>query len=114
MCVFECVVTLRVVDWDIDDVVDVHQLQKSKRIEAVARVLKRKCRVNREKFLAEMQFNGLRKQVAVEYIEVLKTLGKVRIEGGDIVWVFEREHPSKLPDDSEIIVEPEDEASKDR
>lgn len=90
VCVCVCII-LRIVDWNIDDVIDSHQLHKSKRIKAIASVLKRKRRVNYERFLAEMQFNGLRKQVAVEYVNVLKELGKVRIDGEDIVWVFKHE-----------------------
>ena len=46
----------RIVDWNIDDVIDAHQTHKSRRIKAIARVLKRKGRVNYKRFLAEMQF----------------------------------------------------------
>jgi len=75
-----------IVDWNIDDVIDAHQTHKSRRIKAIARVLKRKGRVNYKQFLAEMQFNGMRKSVAKEYLEALKDLGIVEHEKDDIVW----------------------------
>lgn len=76
----------RIVDWNIDDVIDGHQAQKTKRIRAVAKALERKGRVNYKQFLAEMQYNGLRKSVAEEYLEMLWDLGKIRIDKDDIVW----------------------------
>lgn len=37
-------------------------------------------------FLAEMQYFGLRKSVAEEYIDVLKDLRKIRFDNGYIIW----------------------------
>lgn len=74
------------VDWNIDDVIDGHQAQKTRRVRAVAKVLERKGRVNYKQFLAQMQYNGLRKSVAEEYLEMLWDLGKIRIDKDDIVW----------------------------
>jgi hypothetical protein len=76
----------RIIDWNIDDVIDGHQAQKTKRVRAVAKVLERKGRVNYKQFLAEMQYNGLRKSVAEEYLDTLKDLRMVRIDKDDIVW----------------------------
>ena len=77
---------VRIVDWNIDDVIDSHQSHKNKRIKAIARILKRKGRVNYKRFLAEMQFNGMRKSVAEEYLEALEDLGTIEHEKDDIVW----------------------------
>ncbi len=76
------------VDWNIDDVVDNHQSRKSRRIRAIARVLERKVRVNYKRFLAEMQFNGMRKKVAMEYLDALKDLNWIEI-GDYITWIAE-------------------------
>lgn len=76
----------RIIDWSIDDVIDGHQAQKTKRVRAIARTLERKGRVNYKLFLAEMQYNGLRKSVAEEYIQLLKDLAMIRIDKDDIVW----------------------------
>ncbi len=76
----------RIVDWNIDDVIDGHQGQKAKRVRAIARTLERKGRVNYKQFLAEMQFNGLRKNVAEEYLDILEDLRMIRLDKGDIVW----------------------------
>lgn len=78
------------VDWNIDDYIDSHQTSKSKRIRAVARVLRNKVRVNYTRFLAEMQFNGMRKKVAQEYLEVLKDLELIKCENEEVVWVGEK------------------------
>ena len=76
------------VDWNIDDVVDSHQSRKSRRIRAIVRVLERKVRVNYKRFLAEMQFNGIRKSVAKEYLDALKDLKWIDI-GDYITWIAE-------------------------
>jgi len=65
---------------------DSHQQRKHRRIMAIARVIERRGRVNYKHFLAEMQYHGLRRRVAEEYIEVLKDLDKVKFDKGDIVW----------------------------
>lgn len=75
-----------VVEWNIDDVIDGHQSQKTKRVRAIARVLERKGKANYKKFLAEMQFNGLRKSVAEEYLNILKDLQMIRLDKSDIIW----------------------------
>jgi hypothetical protein len=41
-------------------------------------------------FLAEMQFNGLRKSVAEEYLEVMKDLDLIKFENEDIIWIGDK------------------------
>lgn len=72
--------------WIDPQFMDSHQQRKHKRIMAISGVIKRRDRVNYKQFLAEMQYHGLRKSVAEEYIEVLKDLGIVKFDKGDIVW----------------------------
>jgi hypothetical protein len=47
---------------------------------------KKRQKVNYKQFLAEMQYNGLRKSVAEEYLEVLKDLGWIKVDSNDIIW----------------------------
>jgi hypothetical protein len=77
---------VKVVDWNINDVIDTHQGHKNRRIKAIAKVLECKGRVDYKRFLAEMQYNGIRKSVAEGYLDVLTELKIVRIEKEDIVW----------------------------
>lgn len=53
-------------------------------------MLRNKVRVNYTRFLAEMQFNGMRKKVAQEYLEVLKDLELIKCENEEVVWVGEK------------------------
>ena len=76
----------KTIDWNIDDVIDSNQILKEKRVRAVARVLRRKGRTNYKRFLAEMQFNGLRRVVAEEYLNILKDLGWIKCENEEIIW----------------------------
>lgn len=73
-------------DWIDPQLMDSHQQRKHRRIMAIAKVIERRGRVNYKQFLAEMQYHGLRKSVAEEYLEALKDLGKVKFDKGDIVW----------------------------
>lgn len=84
----------KIVDWNMDDVIDVHQRRKSKRIRRIAKELKGKKRVNYNRFLVEMQYNGVRKNVAEGYIEVLMELGVIRHDKDDIVWNGENQGKS--------------------
>jgi len=76
----------RTSDWIDISLMDSHQQRKHKRIMAIAEVVRRRGRVNYKEFLAEMQYHGLRKSVAEEYLEVLKDLGMMKQDKGDIVW----------------------------
>ena len=65
--------------WIDPQFMDSHQQRKHRRIMAIARLIERRGRVNHKRFLAEMQYHGLRKKVAEEYLEVLKDLGLIRM-----------------------------------
>lgn len=65
---------------------DSHQQRKQRRIKAVAKVLESRVKVKYKEFVAELQYNGLRKQVAEEYLEALRDLGKIVITEEHIVW----------------------------
>jgi hypothetical protein len=73
-------------DWISPQVMDSHQQRKHRRIRAIANVIERRGHVNYKKFLAEMQYHGLRKCVAEEYLEVLKDLGWIKCENEEIIW----------------------------
>lgn len=73
--------------WIDPQLMDSHQRRKHKRIMAIAEVIKRRGRVNHKRFLAEMQYHGIRRKIAEEYLEVLKDLGMVKFDKGDIVWI---------------------------
>jgi len=84
--------TMKKSDCLIDpQLMDSHQQRKHRRIMAIADVVKRRGRVKHKRFLAEMQYHGLRKKVAEEYLEVLKDLVMVKFDKGDIVWNGENE-----------------------
>jgi predicted transcriptional regulator len=74
-----------IVDWNINDTIDSHQSRKSRRIRAIARVLRSKGRVDFKRFLAEMQYNGIRKKVTEEYLDVLKDLGLIAYDNNEII-----------------------------
>ncbi len=78
--------TKRTSNWIDPQLMDSHQQRKHKRILAIAKILERRQQVDYKQFLAEMQFHGLRKIVAEEYIDVLKDLGLIRFEDSEIVW----------------------------
>ena len=73
-------------DWIDPQLMDSHQQRKHRRIMAIASLVERRGRVNYKRFLAEMQYHGLRKKVAEEYLEVLKDLGMIEHDKKDIVW----------------------------
>lgn len=73
-------------DWIDPQQMDSHQQRKHKRIMAIAEVIRSRGRDDYKHFLAEMQYHGLRKKVAEEYLEVLKDLGMIKFDKGDIVW----------------------------
>ena len=66
---------------------DSHQKRKQKRIMAISNLIKKRVKVNYKQFLAEMQFNGLRKIVAEEYLEVMKDLDLIKFENENIIWI---------------------------
>lgn len=68
------------------NVLDSHQQKKRRRVIAFADVIKKKQVVSHKRFLAEMQYLGLRKQVAEEYLDILKDLDKIRFDKGYIIW----------------------------
>jgi hypothetical protein len=68
-------------------VLDTHQQRKHRRIIAIERMIKERGMVNYNEFLAELQYYGIRKKVAEEYIDVLKDLRKIRFEKDFIYWV---------------------------
>lgn len=72
--------------WIDPQLMDSHQQRKHRRIIAIAEVIKKRRRVNYKRFLAEMQYHGLRKKVAEEYLEALKDFGMIKVDKGDIVW----------------------------
>ena len=72
--------------WIDPQLMDSHQQRKHKRIMAIAEVIQKRGKVNYKRFLAEMQYHGLRKIVAEEYLEALKDLKKIRIDKNNIVW----------------------------
>lgn len=53
---------------------------------AFANAIKRKHKVEYKRFLAEMQYYGLRKKVAEGYLDILRDLDKIRFEKGYIYW----------------------------
>ena len=72
--------------WIDHQLMDSHQQRKHKRVMAIAQVIEKRQKVNYKQFLAEMQYNGLRKSVAEEYLEVLKDLGWIKVDSNDIIW----------------------------
>lgn len=90
-------------DWIDPQLMDSHQRRKYRRIVAIAQVIERRGRVNLKRFLAEMQYHGLRKKVAEEYLEVLKDLGKIRYEKGDIVWNGDSEDEQDMTTEEEEV-----------
>ena len=73
--------------WIDPNLMDSHQQRKQKRIMAISNLLKKKGKVDYKQFLAEMQFNGLRKIVAEEYLEVMKDLDLIKFENENIIWI---------------------------
>ena len=65
---------------------DSHQKKKQERILAVAQILATRRMVMTAKFLAELQFNGIRKTVAKEYIDALIDLGWLSTDGNFLLW----------------------------
>jgi len=72
--------------WISPHEMDNHQQRKHRRIKAIAKVIERTRNVSYKRFLAEMQYNGLRKSVAQEYLDVLKDLGWISCDNDDITW----------------------------
>jgi hypothetical protein len=65
---------------------DSHQQRKHRRIKAIAAVIEKRRRVNYKVFLAELEYQGIRKSVAEDYISALEDLGWIHCKNGDIVW----------------------------
>ena len=72
-------------EWIDPNLMDSHQQGKHKRIMAIAELIKKRQKINYKQFLARMQYQGLRKTVAKDYLEVLKDLGMIKIEEDQIV-----------------------------
>lgn len=72
--------------WIDPQLMDSHQRRKHKRIMAIARVIEMRGRVNHKRFLAEIQYNGLRRCVSEEYLKVLKDLELVKCDNSNIIW----------------------------
>lgn len=68
------------------NVLDSHQQRKYRRIRAIERILEERGSEDYNRFLAELQYYGIRKKVAEEYIEILEDLGKITIEKGCIIY----------------------------
>ena len=72
--------------WIDPNLMDSHQQRKYRRVEAIANLIRNRHVVNYREFLAEMQYHGLRKKVAEEYLDILKDLGKIRYDKGYVIW----------------------------
>lgn len=83
--------------WIDESTLDSHQQRKKRRIQEIARVLEVRGRVDYKKFVGEMQCGGLRKVVALEYLEALKDMGKITIDEKEIVWNTEIEEEIGQP-----------------
>ena len=68
------------------ELLDSHQKSKRRRIQAVAELIKKRIEVDYKKFLAELQYAGLRKVVAEEYLVALDEMELIVITGGKIIW----------------------------
>lgn len=73
-------------DWIDPQLMDIHQKHKHQRVMAIAKLIRDRGGVNYRKFLAEMQYHGIRDKVADEYIRILKDLGMIRREKDDLVF----------------------------
>ncbi len=73
-------------NWISPQLMDSHQKLKHKRLIAIAELIRSRHVVNYKQFLGEMQFHGLRKTVAEEYLEALKDFELIRFEDDLIVW----------------------------
>lgn len=78
-------------DWVDPQLMDTHQQRKHKRIMAISRLIQKRGKVNYKRFLAEMQYYGIRKIVAEEYLEVLKDLEMIKFNKSHIVWNVKQE-----------------------
>jgi len=65
---------------------DTHQQRKQMRIRQVAIELTSRKRTPTKPFIAFLEYNGLRKTVAEEYINALIALGWAKYEGEYLVW----------------------------
>lgn len=66
---------------------DTHQNKKRERILAVAQILATRKLVHTAKFIVELEFNGLRRKVAKEYIDALIDLDWLTTDGNHLLWV---------------------------
>lgn len=73
-------------DWIDPNLMDSHQQRKRERIRAIGDLIEKRRRVDYKRFLAEMQYHGIRKKVAREYLDVLRDLGMIRFSDGYVVW----------------------------
>lgn len=73
-------------DWISPQLLDIHQKLKYRRIVALAELIERRHTVGYKRFLAEMQFHGIRRNVAEEYLEIMRDMDLIRLHGDRIVW----------------------------
>ena len=69
------------------EVLDTHQKKKRTRILAVAKLIKKNKVVKTDSFIAILEFNGIRKKVAKEYIDALLTLKWIKSDGVKLTWI---------------------------
>jgi len=65
---------------------DTHQQRKQVRIRQVAIELARRKKITTNSLIAILDFNGLRKTLAEEYINTLIALGWAKHEGKYLIW----------------------------
>jgi len=53
---------------------------------AIAKVIERRGRVNYKWFVAKMEYHGLRRMVAIGYLDAMRDLGLIRFDGDYVVW----------------------------
>lgn len=84
-----CIMVLnlgKLTDWIDPNLMDSHQQRKHRRIMAISKVIERNGRVNYKWFLAKMEYHGLRRMVAIGYLDALRDLGLIRFDGDHVIW----------------------------
>jgi hypothetical protein len=72
----------------VDDGLDIFQKMRRTRIRLFEAELRRREKVNREQFLAEMDIlYGIRPKTGREYLETLERNHRIEIQGNVIVWI---------------------------
>ena len=73
-------------EWIDPNLMDSHQQRKHMRITAIAKVIERKGRVDYKRFVAKMEYHGLRRKVAIGYLDAMRDLGLIKFDGDCVVW----------------------------